>query len=66
MGEKTNKGQEKTHEVFDAEGNPLQMTQAEWRNRDKTAGFTRPEDDVEEEPTVVVEDVPTDTATESS
>ena len=44
---KENKGQSKEHEVNDAQGNPVEggMTQEQWKGRDKTAGYTRPEDD---------------------
>ncbi len=40
-------GQDKLHKVLDANGNETQMTQAEWKARDKSAGLTR----VDEEPT---------------
>lgn len=57
MAKDTNKGQSKVHEIFDANGNPvltedgtpLTMTQTEWRNRDKSLGYTRAEDEVAEE-----------------
>lgn len=54
----TNRGQAKEHDVLDNEGNPLVMTQAEWRARDKSAGHTRPDEDeevVEEEEAPVVD-----------
>lgn len=52
---KTNVGQSKVHEIFNADGTPvlkedgtpLTMTQEEWRNRDKTVGYIRA-DDVEQ------------------
>jgi hypothetical protein len=46
-------GQQKEHEVFNPDGTPAgTMTQAEWRNRDKSLGLTRPDEDdaVEEAP----------------
>lgn len=38
-----NQGQQKTHQVWDREGNVVEggMTQAEWRERDKSEGLTR-------------------------
>ena len=45
----TAKGHQAPREVYDAAGNPVDMNQAQWKDRDKTAGFTRPEDEDEEE-----------------
>ena len=53
----TNRGQEKSHPIFNADGTPalnedgsqLMMTQAEWRERNKSAGYTRIDDEAEEE-----------------
>lgn len=50
------KGQSKSHLIFNADGTPvlnedgsqLEMTQAEWRSRDKSLGYTRAEDEVVE------------------
>lgn len=42
----SNRGQTAPREVYDADGNPVAMTQTEWRNRDKTLGLNRPDDDV--------------------
>ena len=51
----TNRGQEKSHPIFNADGTPVlnedgsqrMMTQAEWRERDKSLGYTRAEDEEE-------------------
>lgn len=59
-----NKGQQKSHFIFNADGTPVlnedgtqfSMTQAEWRERDKTLGYTRSDDEdasEEEEPVEV-------------
>jgi len=53
MKSQTNKGQAKSHEIFNADGSPalaedgtpLTMTQAEWRARDKSKGYTRSDDE---------------------
>ena len=42
-----NRGQRTVHTVYDANGNPVQMTQAEWRDRDKSLGLRRSEDVVQ-------------------
>lgn len=57
MKSPTNRGQSKVHEIlnadgtpaFNPDGTPLTMTQEEWRNRDKSLGYTRAEDEVAEE-----------------
>jgi hypothetical protein len=42
---KTNRGQEKTHTVTNPDGSTVEMTQKEWRERDKSLGQTRPDGD---------------------
>jgi hypothetical protein len=61
MAERTNRGQAKEHVVLDADGNELTMTQKEWRERDKSAGYTRPEDEAEEAEVIDVEPVEEET-----
>jgi hypothetical protein len=52
-------GQQKSHLIFDSAGNPvpdpstgeqLRMTQAQWRGRDKSLGYTRQDEDGAEVP----------------
>lgn len=57
MAKDTNRGQQKEHLVRDADGNEFMMTQADWRNRDKSAGLERvgetdADENLVEEPTV--------------
>lgn len=40
-----NKGQAKLHKVRQADGTVIEMTQADWRARDKNAGLVRLEED---------------------
>ena len=50
-----NKGQQKRHSVLNPDGTPYidpvtgeeGMTQEQWRNRDKSLGLTRPDDESE-------------------
>jgi hypothetical protein len=59
--DKPNRGQQKQHAIFDASGQPVldadgnqvTMTQAEWRERDKSLGYTRDggEDDTDDDVT---------------
>ena len=37
-------GQQKVHDVTNPDGSVAPTTQADWKNRDKSAGQTRPED----------------------
>ncbi len=50
MAKPENTGQQKQHLVQDADGNQFQMTQAEWKARDKSAGLERVDDVEAEEP----------------
>ncbi len=41
------RGQQKVHEVTNPDGTTVEMTQEDWRNRDKSLGQTRPDDEPE-------------------
>ena len=58
-----NKGQSKMHLVRDAQGNQFEMSQEDWRNRDKSAGLTRVD---EAEQVVTEEAAPAEGAAEGS
>lgn len=55
----SNRGQQKSHEVVYPDGSHGTLTQDEWRNRDKSAGIERvDEDEAVEEPEAPVADEP--------
>lgn len=53
----SNRGQQKSHEVVYPDGTRGTLTQEQWRNRDKSAGIERVDEDEAETP---VEPVPTE------
>lgn len=60
--DKTNRGQEKVHEAVNpTTGEKRTFTQREWRERDKSEGWERPDADVQDEPEGDDADVPEQT-----
>lgn len=52
------RGLQKTHKVTNLDGSTETMTQAAWKNRDKSLGQTRPDDAEAVEPVLPVEETP--------